>query len=275
MNFRHPQAKAIPVLMYHHVTPQAGLVTVSPDSFEAHMRYLSEHGWNTITCDQLADFMADKQALPAKSVLITFDDGYLDNYVYAHPILEKYQQKAALFIVTDWIGDGEPRDIAKCQSSVSCPDHKACKRAIADGHHDEVMLRWSEIEYMQKMGTFEFHSHTHTHTRWDKVDPQNKLASMIQECELSRKQLITHMGRASAHLCWPQGYYESDYQHLAIGHGFSHLYTTEKGMVTPETLPTQIPRVVVKDKPASWLATRLWLFSSPLLGKLYTQLRGQ
>ena len=88
-------ARALPVLMYHHVSPSPGLVTVAPATFAAHMHWLAEHGWTTVGCREAAAFLAG-QPLPAKSVLVTFDDGYLDNWVYAHPVLARHGQRAVL-----------------------------------------------------------------------------------------------------------------------------------------------------------------------------------
>ena len=71
---------------------------------------------------------------------------------------------AVIFTVTGWLGEGPVRE-----GSPETPDHRECKRRIAAGDADSVILRWSEAERLQAAGVFEFHSHTHTHTRWDKT----------------------------------------------------------------------------------------------------------
>ena len=86
-------AYCVPVLMYHHVSPETGPITTTPKNFESQMKGLVDEGYTTLTCDQFADFLAGKPT-PPKSVLLTFDDGYLDNWVYAHPILKKYLRGA-------------------------------------------------------------------------------------------------------------------------------------------------------------------------------------
>lgn len=94
-------ASVVPVLMYHHVSPTPGLITVSPAHFAAQMRWLKRQGYTTLKLDALAGFLAG-EPVPAKSVVVSFDDGYLDNWVYAHPVLEQYGLHAVLFLITRW-----------------------------------------------------------------------------------------------------------------------------------------------------------------------------
>ncbi len=271
------QARAIPVLMYHHVSPLPGLVTVSPQTFEQNMRWLAEHGWTTISCDDFAAFIAGK-VLPAKSVLVTFDDGYLDNWVYAHPVLQSYGQQATLFTITGWIGDGAVRPHDGCgQPLPATPNHKACKQAVDEGRADEVMMRWSEVEAARAAGTFEFHSHTHSHARWDKLcaNASDKRESLAADLAQSRATLQARLGTVSDHLCWPQGYFDNDYIEVALNAGFQHLYTVDKGINTSKTSPQKIGRIVTKEANASWFARRMSIYSSPLLGGVYVMIRGQ
>src|SRR5690606_34218981 len=79
----------VPVLMYHHVSPSPGMVTTSPARFEQHIAWLRREGWSALTADEFAGHLAGRP-VPPKSVLITFDDGYLDNWLYAHPILQRH-----------------------------------------------------------------------------------------------------------------------------------------------------------------------------------------
>lgn len=261
--------RALPVLMYHHVSPSPGLVTLSPERFRAQVERIARDGWRSIGTGELEAFFAG-QPLPAKSVLITFDDGYLDNFVHAHPVLAEFGLRAMLFIVTGWIGDGATRWEA------ACPDHGECKRRIAGGDTDSVMLRWSEIEAMRQAGTFEFHSHTHTHTRWDKSLPDGALRceALLADLQRSRETLAARLGAASRHLCWPQGYYQPDYLEVAAAAGFDHLYTTRPSVNRVGGDARHIGRVVTKEQGGDWLARRLTIYSSPWLGSLYTRLKG-
>jgi len=266
-------AKAVPVLMYHHVSPSPGLVTISPENFRAQMHWLAENGYTTIGCDDLAAFLAGRQ-LTAKSVLLTFDDGYLDNYVHAHPVLAEFGLKASLFLVTGNIGAGSARACTSRGTVPETPSHTACKDAIRNGHADAVMLRWSEIDYMRNAGTFEFHSHTHTHTRWDKVetDLSARNAKLADDLMQSRATLFERLGQTTPHLCWPQGYYDNAYRSAARVVGFTNFYTVKRGTCLRDTAAEEIPRIVVKDQPGDWLGRRLQIYGAPWLARLYTAL---
>lgn len=269
-------ARAVPVLMYHHVSPSPGLVTIAPENFRAQMAWLARNGWRTIGLDALARFIHG-EPLPAKSMVITFDDGYLDNWVHAHPVMAEHGLHGVIFLITGWIGEGPVRPHAGLGDAPPTPAHKACMDAVRSGRNDDVMLRWSEVLAMREAGTFEFHSHTHTHTRWDQIetDPAVREAKLAHDLERSRHALREHLGAASTHLCWPQGYYDAGYQRQAQANGFTHLYTVAPGTCTAMTPAQAIPRIVVKDRGAGWLGRRLWLYHRPTLARAYLAVRGK
>jgi peptidoglycan/xylan/chitin deacetylase (PgdA/CDA1 family) len=261
-------AKALPILMYHHVSPSPGLVTVSPENFRAQMRWLAEHGWHTIGTRELEDFLAG-QPLPHRAVMLTFDDGYLDNFVHAFPVLREYGLKAVIFVITGLIGEGEPRPQAPC------PDHKTCKRLITEGRADEVMLRFGELKAMQASGHVEIQSHSHSHLRWDLQypDPATRLARLAEDLQASRETLMKHLGHTPRHLCWPWGHLEAGYRETATRLGFGYQYTVERGTVTPRSSATALPRIAVRDEDGGWLARQCMIYRSPTLARLYGLLR--
>ena len=257
-------AARLPVLMYHHVSDADGLVTVSTQTFRAHMAWLARNGWTTLGTAEIEAFYQGRP-VPKKSVAVTFDDGYADNLIHAHPVLEEFGQQAVLFVVSGWIGDGPPRTQAEC------PYHRQCKALILRGEMDRVILRWSEFELMLAAGTFEFHSHTHTHTRWDQRLPAGppRLEAMSEELSRAADLLRDRLGVPPTHLCWPQGYYEADYVSLARQMGYTHLYTTEARSNRASDDPGYIGRIVSKEKSAGWLGRRLAIYSTPVLAELY------
>src|SRR5690625_2917559 len=177
----------VPVLMYHHVSPSPGPITCTPEHFEDQLRWLAERGYRSLSSAAFGGHL-DGRGVHSTSVLITCDDGYLDNWVYAHPLLKKYGFNAMLFVVTSWVCDGEVRSHNGQSDVPQTPDHFECERLIDAGQSDKVILRWSELQQMQSEGTFEVHSHTHTHTRWDKSDrAAEKNALMAEELALSRE----------------------------------------------------------------------------------------
>ncbi|HJV92295.1 MAG TPA: polysaccharide deacetylase family protein, partial [Azonexus sp.] len=200
---------------------------------------------------------------------------YLDNWVYAHPVLEEFGQRATIFLITGWIGDGPRRPQAGQSGVPDVPTHKQAMAAAADGKPDGAFLRWSEVEAMRAAGTVDFHSHTHTHTRWDRTIAEQTArdAALADDLFASRTTLEARLGEASPHLCWPQGYFDAAYQRVARAAGFTHLYTTEHGVVRDDVDLARIPRLVAKDKPGAWFARRLGIYGRPLLSALYLGLK--
>jgi len=264
----------LPVLMYHHVSPKPGLVTCTPENFRAQMAWLANNGWKTLSTAEFEAVLRSGE-IPKKSVLVTFDDGYLDNWVYAHPVLQEFGQRATIFLITGWIGDGPCRPHAGPGAAPEVPTHKQAMAAAAEGKLDDAFLRWSEVEAMRAAGTFDFHSHTHSHTRWDQqlADQATRDAALADDLGNSRATLATRLGAASPHLCWPQGYFDTAYQRVAREAGFTYLYTTEPGVVRADIELTRLPRLVAKDKSAAWFARRMGIYGRPLLSALYLGLK--
>lgn len=269
--------RAVPALMYHHVCPQPGLVTVSPETFEEHMAYLARKKYHALAADEFLEFLQGARRLTGRNVLITFDDGYLDNYVYAWPILKRYGLKAIIFTITGLMGAGAARAYLSAGKVLpATPDHRACKAAVAEGRTDDVMLRWSEIEAMETSGAVEIHSHTHSHVRWDQLhaDKNQRLAAVETDLAASRAALKAHLGKESQHLCWPWGYFEPEYQTIAAKLGFQAQYATARGVNVAGSDPQSVARLVMKDRPAGWFATRVSIYQNAFLGGLYSRLRG-
>lgn len=264
----------LPILMYHHVSPHPGLVTCSPENFRAQMEWLAKNGWKTLSTATFAEVLSSG-VMPKKSVLITFDDGYLDNWVHAYPVLREFNQHATIFLITDWIGDGPTRPHTGQPGVPDVPNHKQAMAEAKEERFDAAFLRWSEVEAMRASGTIDFHSHTHTHTRWDRTvsDLQARDAALAADLQASRQTLQQRLGAADAHLCWPQGYFDARYQHIAQTAGFNHLYTTEHGVVRAGCDPTRLPRIVAKDKGARWFGRRLSIYGNPLLSSCYLALK--
>ena len=94
------------ILMYHRISPMrdsSSLEPLSPQSFEHHIRYFCEN-YEILPLDRLVKYIEKGKTLPEKAVVITFDDGYKDNYLYAYPILKKYHVPATIFLTTGHIG---------------------------------------------------------------------------------------------------------------------------------------------------------------------------
>jgi len=101
------------VLMYHSVSSKGERdpLTVDTVQLEAHFRYLRTHGYSTILLSQLIDAVEGRSVLPDRPVLITFDDGFRNNYELAYPLAAKYRVRINLFVVPEFIRQGSYRDL--------------------------------------------------------------------------------------------------------------------------------------------------------------------
>lgn len=98
-------AGSLPALMYHYISRFRAKLVFSPDELENLCRSASELGWFGVGLSEAEAFLLHGEPLPKRSFLITFDDGYLDNYVYAWPILQKYGHKGVIFAVADKVSE--------------------------------------------------------------------------------------------------------------------------------------------------------------------------
>lgn len=92
----------LPVVMYHMVLDDGkrlGKFVISPDEFKSDMQYLKDNGYTSVVFSDLVSYAEGKSNLPEKPVMITFDDGYYNNYLFAYPILKEYNFKAVLSVI--------------------------------------------------------------------------------------------------------------------------------------------------------------------------------
>ena len=106
------ESATVVILMYHSLLKDParhGKYVVSPDLFESDLKYLKEHGYSFVGIQELIDFVYSGAPLPKKSVVITFDDVYYNNYLYAYPLLEKYDAKMVISVIGKYtdLYDGE------------------------------------------------------------------------------------------------------------------------------------------------------------------------
>jgi GT2 family glycosyltransferase/peptidoglycan/xylan/chitin deacetylase (PgdA/CDA1 family) len=140
-----------PALLYHHVGPaQSGMpasLTVSPERFERHMRFLHRRGYTAISAGRWLDWMEAAVPLPPRSFVLTFDDGYADLADYAFPVLRRLGFSATVFVVADMIGRSNEWD-----APVGAPVHR--------------LLDWQSLMKWSTEG-IEIGSHTSTHVALD------------------------------------------------------------------------------------------------------------
>jgi peptidoglycan/xylan/chitin deacetylase (PgdA/CDA1 family) len=257
---------SIPVVMYHHVSKADRELNVYPEVFEDQLRELSRRGWKTVSGDEFLHFIEDGTERPKKCVLLTFDDGFADNYVFAYPLLKKFGMKAMMFVATNFIAD----DDVKRSSFVSLSHNDAWKLASSD-RRSEVMCTWRELEEMESSGVFDIQCHGTTHDTPALMNEKKYKA--VKEDLIGGKAIIeTQLSKKAVHFAWPRGHYDDEGIRIALDAGFRALYTTDRGANTKDNLHA-VNRLPVKCAKGRWLCGKLPIYSSVFLSKLYLSLR--
>jgi peptidoglycan/xylan/chitin deacetylase (PgdA/CDA1 family) len=217
-------AKAIPVLMYHHILEDKDYpkkdngAIITAEAFREQMKYLFENGYNTITLEELELFIKGEINLPHRSVLITFDDGYLSNKIYAYPVLKEYDFYASIFMITGFI-----------------PEKKQ--------EYDPSVLSYLTYEEMVEMAdVFEYGAHTHNlhfldgKTSHVLTKPDSDL---IEDFKLNKELIKTD------YFVYPYGQYNSRTIEILQELGFKMAFTTKEGKVKPGDNPFTLKRIGV------------------------------
>lgn len=156
------------VLAYHHINYEKRVDSVSPENFEAQLKILSKNG---LKPRHLAEVISSPQD---NDISLTFDDGYLDNWVYAFPILKKYSMKATIFISTDricldapsprynmedvWIKKIKKKELPLIESHL-----EVNKKSLNEKDSKEGFLSWEEIKLMTESGLVDIQVHGASH----------------------------------------------------------------------------------------------------------------
>jgi peptidoglycan/xylan/chitin deacetylase (PgdA/CDA1 family) len=131
----------VPILMYHEVKRHnVGKDVITPYEIESDLKYLNENQYTTVTMQDMIDYVNHKRELPAKPVVLSFDDGYLNNYVYVFPLLKRYDMKIVLSIIGKSTDDFTN---------------------ISDNSLDYSHVTWDQINEMMKSGLVEIQNHTY------------------------------------------------------------------------------------------------------------------
>lgn len=160
---------AVPVVMYHRVGPEiddwawSNSLTISSATFEDHLRWLRKSRYYTATLEELHMHMSGGTALPKRSVVLTFDDGYIDNWSYVVPLLYRYGFKGSIAVVPEFV---DPRDIVR----PTLEDVWASRVSEAELEL-RAFMSWSELKTSQQRGVLSVVSHSMTHT-WFASGPQ-------------------------------------------------------------------------------------------------------
>jgi len=221
------------VLMYHKVNDVDGnTVTVPPSAFDEQMAQLAELDYTVVSLDNVIAHYLDHEPLPPRSVLITFDDGYLDNLENAAPILRRHGFPAVLFAPIGYLGAKRP---------LPHDEHLATRGIV------NRTLDWSELAELERAGIrVESHGIGHRPLADLEVD------EAAREITLSKLRLEEALGRpvrAFAYVKGSEAHYRPVHLSLLRQAGYDVAFTSISGGNGPHTDPLQLHRYNVEPYP--------------------------
>ena len=153
--------RIIPVVMFHSIGLENSNwifkhISEPIYNFEKKIKYLCRNGFNFIFWMDLYDYMAEKRKLQLPAVMLTFDDGYLDNWVYVFPIMKKYGAKATIFVNPEFV---DPSSMIRPNLDDVWERKKQMNELVPYG-----FLNWEEMRIMEKTKLVDIQSHALTHT---------------------------------------------------------------------------------------------------------------
>lgn len=185
----------IPILMYHSISYEKGNnLRIPRDKFYQEMKYLKDNGFNALSFDDLYEIFSGYERAPKKPVVITFDDGYRDNYLNAYPVLKELGLKATIFVITD------------------CIDK------------NKSYLSSSEIIEMINNG-INVESHTASHVELSALDYRSQFENMKK----SREKLECIEKKEIKYISYPVGKYNKYTEKAAREAGYIMAVTTRPG----------------------------------------------
>lgn len=208
-----PKEQAV-ILMYHSVSPGADyFMNVEPRDFERHMEYIKKSGRPVIALGELVRRLKTEEVLDG-AIVITFDDGYRDNYTIAFPLLQRYGFPATIFVTTDLIGKSDKRDLER--------------------------LTIAEMKEMEASGLIAIEPHTRSHPRLSKLDPERAREEIVG----AKQYLESQLQKSCQHFAYPYGDFNDETEKI-VGEVFESACSVSEGTVRKGMDPRTLRRVSI------------------------------
>jgi len=201
--------RGVQVLCYHSVSDnqsKKGPIVIPNDKLREQLQTIKDNGYTTLTMSELNDYLFQDKPIPEKSVIITFDDGYRDNYTNALPILKEFNMKATFFIISSYI-------------------------------NRDLYLTSDEIKEMSDYG-FDIESHTVSHRALSTLSYDDQLKELKNSKETIEN--LTHKPVIS--IAYPEGKYNNDTKKAVVDAGYSMGFTIERGIANRNDNLAQLQR---------------------------------
>jgi peptidoglycan/xylan/chitin deacetylase (PgdA/CDA1 family) len=234
---------SIPILLYHRIEDSSLSTAIAPKVFRQQLEFLAEQGWTSLSADEFSFVMNSGRAMPVRSFLITFDDGYESIAGPALDVLKEFDFKAIAFLSTRFISG------AQYDPALS-----------ADDDSMKGFLSWDQVRALQSSGVVDCQSHSHSHRNFTDCS----LAEISYDLETST-EILTHelvLPRAHFnHLAWPWGASTPEWREVAAAAGFKYQYTVARQSFRLGSPAQEIPRSCFDATSFAQFQRQIWLQS--------------
>lgn len=211
-NSENVKANTIPILMYHSIAyEKKNELRVPIENFSQQMKYLKDNNYKTLTMDELYNHLKNNKPFPNKSIVLTFDDGYADNFLSAYPIIKENGFKATIFVITDTIDK------------------------------NSYYLNSKQLLELHKNG-IDIGSHTTDHEKLNKVSYEDQLKTLKASKGVLEKLLNTKID----YIAYPYGNWNEDTLRAAKDSGYTLGVTTVQKWAHSEDNVLTLNRVRIK-----------------------------
>lgn len=202
----------VPVLYYHSIQKDGkNELMMNPELFRNHLQWLKDNDYVSLTMEELYNYIKFNTPVPEKSVVITLDDGYVDNYINAMPIINEFGFDSTIFMVSDFISN---------------------PNFLTETHLKELEENKINIE-----------SHTANHLDLASLSREKQK----EELEQSKKSLSDLLNKNIEYVAYPYGSYSDDTKNIARELGYKMGFSTDSGWASGKDDLFSIPRVYMSD----------------------------
>lgn len=199
---------AVPVLTFHSIDGSGSPVSTSPEAFERLIAYLGRRGYKGLSLQAAVSCLREGK-LPEDGLVITFDDGYLNNLTHAAPVLARHGFTATVFVATGY-----------CGKTNAWPDQNSSIPELP-------MMTWDQLREIRSWG-IDLGAHTHTHPRLTRVEIPEAEAEMLR----SKREIEDHIGEPVTLFAYPYGDMNSAVR-VCVSRHFDGAMGTRPGRLRP------------------------------------------
>ena len=202
--------RGVPVICYHSINKDPSgksPIIVSEEKLRQHLQTIKDAGYTTLTMAELNDYLFKNKPIPAKSVVITFDDGYRDNYNNAFPILKEFNMSATIFVISSYL-------------------------------NRDLYLTSEEIKEISDYG-IDIESHTVSHVKLSTLSYKDQL----KELKDSKEAIENITGNPVISIAYPEGKFNANTEKATLEAGYSMGFTIKRGYADRNDKQAELNRI--------------------------------